>query len=48
MEALCRNSWNFGVPKIFELTIGTLKIESGVCDLPPEGSKKRVVGEFGL
>ena len=27
-------------PKIFELAIGTLKIESGTCDLPPEGSKK--------
>ena len=26
--------------KIFELAIGTLKIESGACDLPPEGSKK--------
>ena len=26
--------------KIFELAIGALKIESGVCDLPPEGSKK--------
>ena len=27
--------------KILELGIETLKIESGACDLPPEGSKKK-------
>ena len=27
-------------PSIFELAIGTLKIESGVCDLPRRGSEK--------
>ena len=48
MEALCRISANFGVPKIFELAIGTLKIESGERDLPPEGSKKRVVDKFAI
>ena len=28
--------------KILEVAIGTIKIESGACDLPPEGSKERV------
>ena len=27
--------------KILELSIETLKIESGACDLPPEGSKEK-------
>ena len=27
--------------KILELDIKTMKIESGACDLPPEGSKKK-------
>ena len=27
--------------KILELGIETLKIESGACDLPPEGSEKK-------
>ena len=26
-----------------ELDTGTMNIESGACDLPPEGSKKRVI-----
>ncbi len=28
--------------KILEVGIGTTKIESGVCDLPPERSKKEL------
>jgi len=33
--------------KILESRIGTMNIESGVCDLPPEGSnQKRVVAKF--
>ena len=28
--------------KILELAIGTLKIESGACDLAPGGSKKEL------
>ena len=28
---------------ILELAIGTIKIESGACDLPPEGSNKQKV-----
>ena len=48
MEALCRNSANSGVPRIFELAIGPLKIESGVFDLPAEGSKKKLVDKFAI
>ena len=31
-------------PRALELDLGTLKIESGACDLPPEGSEK-IFGE---
>ena len=29
-------------PRALELDLGTLKIESGACDLPPEGSEKNI------
>ncbi len=32
--------------KILELGIETLKIESGACDLPPEGTKIKSFGKF--
>ena len=32
--------------KILELGIGTMKIESGACDLPPEGSKEKSYDQF--
>ena len=34
-------------PRILELELGTFKIESGACDLPPEGSKTHVWIGFG-
>ena len=38
-------------PRALELNLGTLKIESGACDLPAEGSKERdvpIIGSFGI
>ena len=32
--------------KILELGIETMKIESGACDLPPEGTKEKSFGKF--
>ena len=32
--------------KILEVAIKTMKIESGACDLPLEGSKKKSFGKF--
>ena len=32
--------------RILELDLGTFKIESGACDLPPEGSGKNISIDF--